>query len=114
MVCGKEIPERTNSLLLMLPDDTVTEAPLALRVLLKVEFDPTATFPKFNALGETDSWPAAVPVPESGMLSVESEASDAIATFPLAAPAPTGEKVTVNVKLWPLPRVVGNVNPLNE
>lgn len=54
-VTGKLIPESTNSLLLLLADDTVTEALVALRLPVKGEPDPTATLPKLNMVGETES-----------------------------------------------------------
>ena len=98
-VAGSEIPESTNSLLLRLADETVTDAPLAFRLPLSDEFDPTTTLPKLRLVGDTANWPAAVPVPESAMLSDEFDAFDATARLPLAAPALVGVKVAVNVTL---------------
>lgn len=60
-VAGSEIPESTNSLLLRLADVTVTEAPLAVRLPLRDEFDPITTLPKLRLVGETASCPDAVP-----------------------------------------------------
>jgi hypothetical protein len=40
-VAGGEIPESTNSLLLRLADETVSDGPLAVRVPLSAELDPT-------------------------------------------------------------------------
>ena len=64
---GREIPERTNSLLLLLAELTVTAAPLAVRLAPRAELDPTLTLPKASVVGETARVPAAVPVPESAM-----------------------------------------------
>lgn len=85
--------------MLMLAELTVTEAPLAVRLPLSAELDPTVTLPKLRVVGDTAKVPAAVPVPESGMLSVEFDAFDTTARFPLSAPAPVGAKVAVNVML---------------
>ena len=46
MVVGSEIPESTNSPLFRLADATVTDAPLAVRLPLSAELDPTTTLPK--------------------------------------------------------------------
>ncbi len=77
----------------------MTEAPLAVRVPLRTEFDPTATLPKLRLVGDTAKVPAAVPVPESAMLRVELDAFEATDRFPLAAPALVGAKVAVKVTL---------------
>jgi hypothetical protein len=114
MVTGSEIPESTNSLLLRLADVIVTDAPLAFRLPLSDELDPTATLPKPRLAGVTASWPEAVPVPENAMLSGELGAFDTTDRFPLAAPALVGAKVAVNVTLWFAVRVRGKVNPLIE
>jgi len=60
---------------------------------------PTVTFPKFALPGFGLSEPAVVPVPESGMLSAELDASETILNAPLAAPAPVGAKVALKVTL---------------
>jgi hypothetical protein len=99
IVAGSEIPESTNSLLLRLADVTVTDTPLAVRLPLSDELNPTTTLPKLRLVGETANVPAAVPVPESAMLSVEFDALEATDRFPLAAPALVGVKVAVNVTL---------------
>ena len=98
-VAGSEIPESTNSLLFRLAEETVTDAPLAVRLPFSDEFDPTVTLPKLRLVGDTAKVPAAVPVPESAMLSVEFDAFDATDRFPLAAPALVGAKVAVKVTL---------------
>src|SRR5271157_1705219 len=85
IVVGSEIPESANSPLLRLADETVTEAPLAIRLPFSAEFDPTVTLPKLRLVGDTAKVPAAVPVPESAMVSVELDAFDATDKFPLEA-----------------------------
>lgn len=114
MVTGSEIPDRANSVFVMVDDEIVTAAPVAFRVPLSEELEPTATFPKLNVAGETAREPGAVPVPESAMLSGELDASETIDTVPLAAPALVGAKITVNVMLWFEESVAGKVNPLTE
>ena len=78
------------------------------------ELDPTTTLPKLRVVGDTASVPAAVPVPESAMLSGEFDAFDTTDKLPLAVPALVGVKVAVNVTLWLAVRVRGKVNPLTE
>ena len=111
-VIGSEIPESTNSPLLRLADVIVTDAPLAFSVPLSAELDPTTTLPKLRLVGDTANWPAAVPIPESAMLSDKFDAFDTTDKLPLAAPALVGVKITVNVTLWFAVKVSGRVNPL--
>jgi hypothetical protein len=85
--------------LVRLADVTVTEAPLAVRLPLSAELDPTATLPKLRLVGDTANWPAAVPVPESAIVSGELDAFDTTDRLPLAAPALVGAKVAVKVTL---------------
>lgn len=99
IVVGSEIPESANSPLLRLAEVTVTDAPLAIRLPFSAAFEPTTTFPKLRLVGDTANWPAAVPVPDSAILSGELDAFDVTDRFPLAAPAPVGVKVAVNVTL---------------
>ena len=113
-VAGSEIPESTNSLLLRLADVTVTDAPLAVRLPLSDELDPTTTLPKLRLVGDTANWPWAVPVPVSVILSGEFDAFDTTDRLPLTAPALVGPKVAVNVTLWFAVRVRGKFNPLTE
>ena len=98
-VAGSEIPESTNSLLFRLAEETATEAPLAVRLPLSDELDPTTTLPKLRLVGDIANWPADVPVPESAILSGELDAFDATDRLPLAAPTLVGVKVAVNVTL---------------
>src|SRR5262245_27283903 len=48
-VTGKEISLRTNSELVLVPEEIVTEEPLAPRLPIKVAFDPMLILPKFKA-----------------------------------------------------------------
>lgn len=98
-VTGSEIPESTNSALFRLAELTVTEAPLAVRLPPSDAFAPTTTLPKLKLAGETASCPGVVPVPLSAIFSVELEAFEMTARFPLAAPPADGVKVAVNVTL---------------
>jgi hypothetical protein len=114
IVFGRVIPESTNSLLLLLPELTVTDAPVAVRLPGSGTPTPTVTLPKLSVDGETESWPGAVPVPVIPMLRVEFEASERIARFPLTVPVAVGVNLAVNVTLWPALRVVGRVSPVIE
>lgn len=53
-VTGSEMPDSVNSFA-MLSDEIVTAAPVAFRVPLSEELEPTTTFPKLNVAGETAS-----------------------------------------------------------
>jgi len=114
MVAGSEIPVTPNSLLLRLADVTVIDEPPAVRLPVSDELDPTTTLPKLRLPGDTASWPAAVTAPESAITSGELDASDTNERFPLAAPAPFGVNVAVNVTLPLGVSVRGTVNPLIE
>ena len=57
MIFGNVIPESTNSLLSLLPEVTVTDAPLAVRLPLREVLVFTTTLPKLSVPGETESWP---------------------------------------------------------
>ena len=79
------------------------------------ELDPTTTLPKLRLVGDTANWPAAVPFPETAILSGEFDAFDITERLPLAAPAAVGLKVAVNVTLWFALRLMGKLfNPLTE
>ena len=113
-VTGNVIPDSTNSLFVMPAEEIVTDAPVAFRVPLSEELDPSTTFPKLNDAGETANCPGVVPVPERPMESGELDAFETIDTVPLAEPALVGAKVTVNVTLWFEESVLGRVNPVSE
>src|SRR4051794_20070275 len=111
IVFGKVIPDNTNSLLSLLPEDTVTDAPLAFSVPVNAELEFTFTLPKFKVAGVTASCPGAAPVPDNPMFSGELDASDTMASVPLAAPVAVGANFTLNVTLCPAFKVVGSVSP---
>lgn len=92
----------------------MTEAPLAMRLPLSWELVPTTTLPKLRVVGDTASVPAAVPVPESGIVSGEFDAFDTTDKLPFTVPVLLGVKVAVNVTLWLGVSVSGSVNPLIE
>jgi len=114
IVTGSEIPDSTNSLLLLVAEETVTDDPAAVRLPLREEFEPSGIVPKLRLVWESESWAVAVPVPESPMLRFELEAFETIAKLPLAAPEVVGANVAVNVTLWFGVSVAGKVNPLIE
>jgi len=101
-VTGNEIPERANSLPLVpliLADEIVTDEPLAVRRLLVIDELDRRLPCQAETGGRHANVPAAVPVPESPILSVEFDAFDTTDRLPLAAAALVGAKVTVNVTL---------------
>ncbi len=73
---------------------------------------PTVTLPNAALEGLATSWPAAVPVPVSGMFTVGFVALEVIVTLPLTAPAACGANVTVKLVLCPPDKVSGVVIPL--
>jgi hypothetical protein len=68
--------------------------------------------PKFMDPGEMLSCPGLVPLPDSDMVRLPSEASDMNVSFPLALPAIVGAKTIVRVMLWPGARVSEALKPL--
>jgi hypothetical protein len=113
-VTGNEIPDSVNSLLSMLAEEMVTDVFAAVTVPLSESLAPTATFPKLRLVGETDSSPWAVPIPDSGMLNGELSAVETTLKLPLIEPVPLGANVTVNVRLWLGSSAVGKLGPLIE
>ena len=113
MVTGSERPLTLNTELFELTAVTVTFAPLAVRLPDAVPLVPTTALPRGRVVGETASCPAAaVPVPESGIVSVELDAFEVMVTLPLALAAEGGVNVTLNVALCPAVSVTGAVIPL--
>ena len=111
IVSGNETPLITNSVVLDDSDVTVTLAPEAARVPVRLLLEPTFTLPKLRVVGETANCPAAVPVPERLIASVGFEAFDTTEMFPVAEPAVCGAKIALNVKLCPAERVNGKSRP---
>jgi len=113
MVTGSERPPRLNAELLELAAVTVTFVPLAVRLPDAVPPVPTTTLPKPRVVGVTVSCPAAaVPVPDSGIVSVGLVAFEVTVTLPLALAADCGVNVTLKVALCPAVSVTGAVIPL--
>src|SRR5271165_2674981 len=112
IVTGRESPLNTKALLFEDAADTVTAAPLAVKLPDAVPLVPTTTFPTAIVVGETASCPTvATPVPDREMARVEFEAFDETLTLPLALPAAAGAKATLKVTLCPDESVTGTVIP---
>jgi hypothetical protein len=111
-VVGNEVPLRTNSALVLVPEEMVTEEPVALSMPGKDAGDPVLTLPKFKAKGDSVNCPGVFPFPDSGMLSCGFDALERIARFPEIEPETGGAKTTLKVRLCPAPRVVGRDKPL--
>jgi len=99
MVSGRVMPLKENSGLFTLAEDTVTLAPVALKVPAWDALAPTVTLLKLAEVGETTNWPCAVPVPVSGTISVGFEAFELTVIVPLAVLAACGAKVVLKVTL---------------
>jgi hypothetical protein len=84
-------------------EDTVTLAPLAVRVALAVPLVPTTTLPTATVVGLTLRLPAAAAVPVRLKASVRFgfDAFDVMATLPLKLLAKGGVKVILNDALCP-------------
>ena len=91
---------------------TVTlEPPVFFKVTACDALLPTVTLPKPMLVGLAVRFPAATAVPATGMFNVGFCAFDVTATLPLKLPAVWGANFTLNVTLWPAPRVTGSVIP---
>src|SRR5450759_769295 len=100
--------------LVLVVDDTVTAAPVAVRDELRVELAPTTTLPKLKVAGETPNCPGAVPVPDKATTSGELPAFGTRVRFAVMEPAAPGTKVALNVTLCPADKFAGSVSPLIE
>lgn len=96
----------------MLAAEMVTDDPVAPTVSFSEPLAPTTTLPKLKLVGETDNWPCAVPVPESGTFRAGLDALDVMARLPLTLPPDVGENMTLKLTLWPTLKVVGKLKPL--
>ena len=110
-VNGREIPFMPNSGLVVATEETVTPAPLAVRVPVSLFVVPTVTLPKFALAGVTVSWPGLAPVPERAMLRFVTEPLAVRARLPETAPALDGVNVTLKMRLCPAFSVVGTLRP---
>ena len=111
-VAGNEIPLRTNSGLVLVAEEIVTDEPVALSVPVRDVLDPVLTLPKLNPVGMSLNCPGVFPLPASAMLSCGLEALEKIARVPETEPETAGVKRTLNVRLCPAPRLVGSDKPL--
>ena len=111
MVKGNASPLRTNSEVLTVAEETVTLAPVALRVPVKLLLLPTTTLPKAIVVGVRASWPAAVPEPDREMVRVEFAALETTEMSPPEAPVEVGAKTVPKVTLCPGFRLSGRLNP---
>ena len=114
IVTGSDSPPTLNTELFEFAAVTVTLAPVAFRLPDAVPLFPTTTLPSGKVAGVTVSVPvaAAVPVPDSGIVSVGLDPSEVIVRLPLALPADVGVNVTLKLALWPEVSVTGAVIPL--
>ena len=96
-VKGKVSPLRLNPLPLAVAAEMVRlDPPELVSVSDKLELLATCTLPNARLVGFAASVPCATPVPESGIVKLESEAVEVMLMLPLAAPLVVGEKSTVN------------------
>jgi hypothetical protein len=105
-VTGNEIPLIENSEGFVPPkatEDTVTLAPLAVRVPLAVPLEPVTTLPTATVMGLTLKVPgvAAVPVPLNATVRPGFDAFDVTEILPLKLFADGGVKMTLNDALCP-------------
>jgi hypothetical protein len=97
---GKLRPLKLKPLPLAIAAEIVRlDPPLLVSVSDKLELLPTCTVPNARLVGFAASVPGTTPVPESGMLSVELDASETMLSDPLAEPALPGAKIAVKLTL---------------
>jgi hypothetical protein len=94
---GNDSPLRVKPEVLTLAELTITLEPVALSDADRLKPLPVTTLPKFKLVGLTASWPAAVPVPESGIIKFEFDAFETKEMLPLTLRADCGVKITLNV-----------------
>jgi hypothetical protein len=111
-VVGREMPLRTNSALVLVPEEIVTDEPLALSLPAKDTGDPVLTLPKLSAEGVRVNCPGLLALPERAIFSCGFEASETIARLPETEPETVGAKTTLNVRLCPAARLAGSDKPL--
>ncbi len=81
------------------PDTVTLVPPVFVTVTGTVCLLPTVTFPKLALLGFAVNAPAPSPVPVSGMLSGELDASDTMVNDPFTVPALVGVKIVLKLTL---------------
>ena len=112
-VSGSVRPFRLNPVPLALAAEMVRLVPPELVSVPESDFEvPVCTLPKLKLDGFGEIWPGVTPVPDSAIVRLETEASEVILTFPLAAPLVAGANRTVKDVLCPAFKVRGTVRPL--
>jgi len=87
--------------------------PVFVIVEARVWFCPTVTLPKLSDVGLAARVPtASVPTPETGTLSVASEALEPSVRIPFEVPEAVGANCTLKLALCPAARVAGVLIPL--
>jgi hypothetical protein len=112
IVIGNDCPLSVKLAVLILAELTITFEPVALSDACRLTLVPSTTLPKFKFVGLTASWPAAVPVPESGIVKFEFDAFETKEMLPPALRADCGAKITLNVRVCPGVRVTGGLKSL--
>jgi hypothetical protein len=75
---------------------------------------PTVTLPKLTLVGFDPRSPSVSPVPDNGMVTVGSEALDAIVRVPLALPPDVGVNMMLKVTFCPGDTVRGRLGAVSE
>jgi hypothetical protein len=112
IVAGSETPLTTNSELLVLAAETVTLAPLAVRLPCASPLVPTTTLPTGSVAAALRVPTGFAPVPLNGIARVVFVAFEVRVTLPLAEPADPGVNFTLKVAPCPAANVTGAVMPL--
>jgi hypothetical protein len=113
-VSGVVIPLRLKPVPLIATEEIVTLVPPVL--VIDSESDgspPNVTLPKLRLAGLAPRVPPETPVPDSAIVSVESEAFELMVTVPLALPPAWGANRTLNVVLCDALSVSGVVMPVS-
>ena len=113
-VTGKVRPLMANSVgfaPLRPTEETITVAPLAVSVPFAVPLVPSTTLPTLIGLLTLSVPCAPTAVPDTGIVSVGSCASEVTVTLPLKLPADGGVNVILNDKLCPALKVTGGLIP---
>jgi hypothetical protein len=86
--------------------------PELVKVSDKFKFFPICTLPNARLAGFAARVPCVTPVPERGIVKLESEPVETMVAVPLMVPLAVGENTTVNEVLWPAVKVTGKDSPV--
>src|SRR5579863_110242 len=112
-VSGRASPARLNPVPVTVACETVSvEPPELVSVACCFWLLPIRTLPRAMLAGLTARKPAVTPVPESGRLKEEFEASLVNPTVPLTVPAACGANTTLKFALCPAVNVSGTERPV--